>query len=167
MRQFEDEYQENLVLSIYNCAKGSDSLVNNSEFENLYYLMQVDSSSDVSFCLLDINSDGHLSIDEIVNATNQFAGFISGLEPISNLNYDTLVQRFANADADMDLTLDEGEFAPEQLLEKHGSYGLLLHLPVRRWISYACQLPSMMVRKIALMVPMKLKVFLMMIMTET
>ena len=111
MRQFEDEYQENLALSIYNCAKGSDSLVNDSEFENLYYLMQVDSPSDVSFCLLDINSDGHLSIDEIVNATNQFAGFISGLEPISNLNYDKLVQRFATADADMDLTLDEGEFA--------------------------------------------------------
>ena len=74
MWQFEDEYQEDLILSIYNCVKGNDGLVNNSEFENLYYLMQVDSPSDVSFCLLDINSDGHLSIDEIVNATNQFAG---------------------------------------------------------------------------------------------
>ena len=111
MWQFEDEYKEDLILSIYNCAKGSDGLVNNSEFENLYYLMQVDSPSDVSFCLLDINSDGRMSIDEIVNATNQFAGFISGLEPISALNYDALVQRFATADVNMDLTLDEDEFA--------------------------------------------------------
>ncbi len=109
--QFDDEYQENLVLSIYNCAKGSDGLVNISEFENLYYLMQVDNPSDVSFCLLDINYDGHLSIDEIVNATNQFAGFITELEPISALNYDELVQRFATADINTDLTLDEDEFA--------------------------------------------------------
>ena len=66
MWQFEDEYKEDLVLSIYNCAKGSDGLVNNSEFENLYYLMQVDSPSDVSFCLLDINSDGQLSLMKLL-----------------------------------------------------------------------------------------------------
>jgi len=110
MRQFEDEYQEDLVLSIYNCVKGNDGRVNNSEFEDLYYLMHVDSPSDVSFCLLDINSDGRLSVDEIVNATNQFAGLMSELEPISSLNYDALLERFASADVDMDLTLDEDEF---------------------------------------------------------
>ena len=129
MWQFEDEYQEDLVLSIYNCAKGSDGLVNNSEFENLYYLMQVDNPSDVSFCLLDINSDGQLSLDEIVNATNQFAGFISELEPISAINYDSLVERFATADLNMDLMLDEDEFALNNYWKSMGyrnGYGTFL-----------------------------------------
>tara|TARA_Y100000766_G_scaffold201281_1_gene173465 strand:- start:45 stop:2750 length:2706 start_codon:yes stop_codon:yes gene_type:complete len=118
--QFEDEYREDLVLSIFNCAKGNDGLVNNSEFENLYYLMQVDSPSDVSFCLLDSNSDGSLSIDEIVNATNQFAGLMSDLSPISALNYDALLERFATADVDMDLTLDEDEFTQSNYWKSMG-----------------------------------------------
>ena len=129
MRQFEDEYQEDLVLSIYNCVKGNDGRVNNSEFEDLYYLMHVDSPSDVSFCLLDINSDGRLSVDEIVNATNQFAGLMSELEPISSLNYDALLERFASADVDMDLTLDEDEFTLSNYWKSMGyrnSYGTFL-----------------------------------------
>ena len=109
MGQFEDEYQEDLILSIYDCVKGNDGLVNNSEFEELYYLMLVDSPSDVSFCLLDIDSNGGLSIDEIVNATNRFAGHMD-LEPISASNYDSLLDKFVTFDENMDSTLDKDEF---------------------------------------------------------
>ena len=89
MHQF-DEYMENLMSSIYNCSKGNDDLVNNSEFESLFYIKQFDNPSDASFCLLDINYDGRLSIDEIVNTTNMFAIHNINFQPISVHNYDSL-----------------------------------------------------------------------------
>ena len=130
MHQFEDEYKENLMSSIYNCSKGNDDLVNNSEFENLYYIMQFDNPSDASFCLLDINYDGRLSIDEIVNTTNMFAIHNINFQPISVHNYDSLSDTFATFDMDTDLTLDQYEFTQSNYWKSMGfmTWGSMGHM---------------------------------------